>query len=86
MDSADELPPRWRDNMRERRACLFHYRCERRLTVSQAESVAQDLIASNGTGEWDCRVVQLDAGGREWEFRFRPQAAKVIRFRSRTLG
>lgn len=86
MDSADELPPRWCENMRERRACLFHYRCERSLTTRQAENVAQDLIASNGTGKWDCSVVRLDSVGRDWEFRFKPQTAKVIRFRSRTLG
>lgn len=81
----DTLPPRWLDNMRERRACLFHYRCDGSLTAAQAESVALELIARNGTGRWDYNVVQLDAGGREWEFRFKPQLAKIVRMRSRTI-
>lgn len=85
MDLPDTLPPRWRDNMRQRRACLFHYRSERKLTEAQAESVALELIENNGEGRWEFSVVQLDASGSDWEFRFRPRLAKVVRMRTRTI-
>lgn len=82
MERPEKLPPRWLDSMRQRRICLFHYRCHRSLTTTQAESVALELIADNGKGPWDFRVVQLDAAGRDWEFRFAPRLARVLRFRS----
>jgi hypothetical protein len=83
MGSSEGLPPRWRDNMRERRACLFRYRCDESLTPTEAESVAEELIADNGKGRWDFRVVQLDEGGCEWEFRFKPRLANVVRYPGR---
>jgi hypothetical protein len=81
MPGSEDLPPRWRDNMRERRACLFHYRCDRSLTADQAEAIALELIADNGTGRWHHSVVQLDTAGRDWEFRFKPRLANVVRLR-----
>lgn len=85
MATAEELPPRWLDSMQQRRPCLFHYRSERALTERQVEAVALKLIADNGTGDWHHRVVRLDSAGRDWELRFRPRLAKVIRLRTRTL-
>ncbi len=86
MEYPRRLPPRWCDSMRERRACLFHYRCETTISAAQAESVALELIKQNGKGQWDCRVVKLDAGGSDWEFRFKPQLARVVKFRPRPLA
>ena len=85
MDLPAKLPPRWRDSMRLRRACLLHYQCERSLTARQAESVALELIEDNGEGRWHCMVVPLDASGRDWEFRFKPRLATATRPRIRTL-
>lgn len=85
-ETTDGLPPRWLESMRERRACLYRYRCPQTLTDTQAESVALELAKVNGTGRWDCSVVCLDGAGRDWEFRFKPRLARVVKFRSRTLS
>lgn len=82
----EDLPPKWRENMKHRRACLFHYESDRSLSVARARSIALELIADNGKGEWDCGVVQLDAGGRDWEFRFKPHVPAAPRPRRGFVG
>ena len=77
----DYLPPRWRENMQCRRACLLRFDAERPLSTRQADALAAELAESHGEGDWDCTTVQLDGNGREWEFRFKPHVAPIRRQR-----
>lgn len=75
----EHLPPKWLESMHQRRACLLHFESEKPLSPGRARFIALDLLASNGEGEWDCGVVQLDSGGCDWEFRFKPRVPPVDR-------
>lgn len=69
----EDLPPKWRQNMQERRACLFHFEPDNPISARRARSIALELIVRTAEGEWACEVVQLDDDGRDWEFRYRPR-------------
>lgn len=79
------LPPKWRESMEQRRACLLHFKPDRPLSVRRARSIALELVATVGAGEWDCGVVQLDASGRDWEFRFKPHVPLPTRPQLRSV-
>ncbi len=81
----EDLPPKWRENMEQRRACLLRYESERPLSERKARAIALELVASIGDGEWECSVVQLDESRRDWEFRFKPHIDRVPRTRLRSV-
>lgn len=78
---SEDLPPKWQENMEQRRACLLRYESADALTVERARKVAEKLADKHGDGAWETNVVKLDSAGKDWEFRFKPELERVQRRR-----